>query len=129
MALGFYFAMFGISIVMTIVYAIIFHKHFDANLTIVNVLIPIINFGFVLMALAKSPEEAIISLRLTYLGGCFLIVAVMFLIFNTCGIKLHPWFRSTCITVSSIVFVTTYRGPATLSNSSRGRLPPSLRGF
>ena len=107
MALGFYFAMFGISIVMTIVYAIIFHKHFDANLTIVNVLIPIINFGFVLMALAKSPEEAIISLRLTYLGGCFLIVAVMFLIFNTCGIKLHPWFRATCITVSSIVFVTT----------------------
>ena len=79
MAMVFYYAMLGLSLLFVIAYAFIFHKHFDPNLTIITVLVPIINLGFVLMGNAKVIEEALIALRLTYFGGCFLLVAAMFL--------------------------------------------------
>lgn len=73
MAAIFYYVMFSISLVLVIVYAYIFHKHFDANMTIMTILVPIINIGFVLMANSSTIEEALVALRLTYLGGCFLL--------------------------------------------------------
>ena len=93
MALIFYYVMFAISLLFVVVYTLIFHKHFDVNLTIMTVLVPIINLGFVLMGSATRIEEALAALRLTYLGGCYVIVMVMFLVFNTCGIELKPWMK------------------------------------
>lgn len=107
MILGFYYAMFGVSLLMLVIYAFIFHKHFDTNLTIIAALVPIINMGFVLMASAKHVEEALIALRLTYLGGCYLLVAAMFLIFNVCQINLKPWMRVVILAISTGVYVTT----------------------
>ena len=107
MALVFYYVMFAISLVFAIFYAFIFHKHYDASLTIMVVLVPIINLGFVLMGDAKEVGEALIALRLTYLGGCFLIVVVLFLIYNICGVKIHPIIRMIIIAISSAVYATT----------------------
>ncbi|MBO4682827.1 MAG: HD domain-containing protein [Bacilli bacterium] len=107
MALGFYYLMFMIALVMVVVYAFIFHKHFDVNLTIIAVLVPILNFGFLVMAKAQVVEEALIGLRITYLGGCYLIVAVMFLIFNICDIPVKPWFRVALLTFSTVVYAST----------------------
>lgn len=107
MALYYYYAMFGIALLLAIIYAFIFHKHFNANLTIMAVLVPIINLGFVLMAHATVIEEALAALRLTYIGGCYLLVAAMFLVFNVCGITLQPWMRAIIILISSFVYATT----------------------
>ena len=107
MAMIYYYVMLGISIVLAIVFSYIFHKHFDVNTTILTVLVPIINLGFTLMGNAKIIEEALIALRLTYLGGCFLLVSAMFLIFNICGIELKPWMRAVFLTVSSAIYLST----------------------
>ena len=106
MALIYYFVMLGISLVLVIIYAFIFHKHFDPNLTIINVLVPILNLAFVFMAMAKTAEEAVIALKITYLGGCFLIVAVLFLILNVCGITLKSWQKALILTISTGVYIT-----------------------
>ena len=98
--------MLGVSLLLAVIYTYIFHKHFDTNLTILAVLVPILNVAFVLMGLAKSPDEAVTALKFTYTGGCFLIVSAMFLIFNTCGIHLNKWIKAGCILVSAAVFVT-----------------------
>lgn len=107
MALVFYYLMFAVALVTVVVYAFIFHKHFDTNLTIIAVLVPIINLGFVVMAKATVVQEALIGLRITYIGGCYLLVAVVFLIFNICGIKLKPWLRALILLVSTGVYATT----------------------
>lgn len=107
MALGFYIAMFVISLLLISVYAFIFHKHFDANLTIMAVLVPVINLGFLLMALSKTPEEAVVGLRFTYLGGCFLLPSAMFLIFSICGIPRKGWIRAVVFAVESLIFAST----------------------
>ena len=107
MVLAFYYSMLAISLLMVIVYAFFFHKHFDVNLTILAVLVPIINLGFLLMANAKVIEEALVALRLTYIGGCYLLVSAMFLIFNICDIPFKPWMRAVILVISTVVFAST----------------------
>lgn len=125
MVLAFYYAMFIISLIMVVVYAFIFHKHFDANITIIVTLIPVLNFAFVLMGQASLIEEALVALRFTYIGGCFVIVSTLFLTFKICGAELKPWIRALCILISSVVFASTlsighldifYKGIPTLAS-------------
>ncbi len=106
MLLYYYYAMFAVSLVLVAVYAFIFHKHFTPSLTIIAVLIPVVNLAFVLLAQSKTVEEAIVALKLTYIGGCFLIVSVMFLIFSICGVNLKAWQRTLIIAVSISMFAT-----------------------
>ena len=107
MAMYFYYSMFFFSLVMAIVYTFIFHKHFDVNVTILAVLVPVINLAFVLMGRAESVGEALAALRFTYIGGTFLLVSVLLLIFNTCGVPLKAWQRVIIMGVSAFIFGTT----------------------
>ena len=107
MAMVYYYAMFGVSLLVVLIYSYIFHKHFDVNLTIMTTVVPIVNLGFVLMGSSQLIEEALIALRLTYLGGCVVLVAAMFLIFNVCGVKLPPWLIVLVVAISAGVFSTT----------------------
>lgn len=106
-ALLFYYIMFAISLLLPVVYAFIFHKHYDANLTIMMVLVPVVNLGFVLIGNASTIGEALIALKLTYIGGCFVLLTSMFLIFKMCGVNLSAWLRTLLVLISVGVFVTT----------------------
>lgn len=106
MALYYYYAMFTISVVLVLVYTFIFHKHFDANLTIIAVLVPVLNVSFLMMARSSNIEEALVSLRVSYIGGCFLFVAAMFLIFNICHVRLRRWMRFGIILISFVVYAS-----------------------
>ena len=107
MAMIYYYIMFGVALVLVVVYAFIFHKHFEATLTILVTLVPILNLAFVLMANATTVGEALVALRFTYIGGCFLLVSAMFLIFNICGVRLKPWMRAVIIAISAAIFSST----------------------
>ena len=106
MVMIYYYVMLAISLLMVIVYAFIFHKHFDPNITIISILVPVLNLAFVFMGLSKTVEEAIIALKFTYIGGCFLIVSVMFLIFNVCGITIKSWQKALILAISTGVYAT-----------------------
>lgn len=107
MVMFFYYAMFIFSLLMVVVYAFIFHKHFDINITILTILVPVINFGFVIMGSASDIKEAIVGLKLSYIGGCFVLISAMFLIFNICGVSFKPWQRAIIVLVSTGVYSTT----------------------
>ena len=104
MAYYYYLSMLVFSLILLLVYVFIFHKHFDANITILVVLVPIINLGFFVVAKSTVIEEALIGQKLTYLGGCFLLPSAMFLIFNTCNIRLRPWMKVVFIALSTIMY-------------------------
>ena len=107
MTLVFYYSMFGMSLVLAIIYAFIFHKHFDVNLTIMTALVPVVNLAFIFMATAKTINEALIPLRYSYIGGCYVLVSAMFLFLNICGVHLNKWVRVAILSVSSIIFAST----------------------
>ena len=99
--------MFGVSLLLAIVYTYIFHKHFNVNLTIMTTLVPVINVAFILLAHSHTIDEALVALRITYIGGCYVLVAAMFLILGICGINLKRWLRTLIIAITSAIYVTT----------------------
>ena len=107
MALFYYYIMLVVSLVVPIIYAFIFHKHFDVNITIMCILIPVVCLSSVMLASSKSIEEALVGLKLTYIGGCYILLAAMFLIFNICGVDIKPWIRAVLVAISSIVFCSS----------------------
>ena len=104
MALVFYYSMAVVSVILAIVFAFIFHKHFDVNLSLITILVPLINVGFIIMGHASVVEEAVAGLKLTYIGGCYMIFFAMLLICNICGVKIKPWIRVVLLVISSIVY-------------------------
>ena len=107
MALYYYISLLVISLVIVVIYAFIFHKHFDVNITIMAVLIPVVCLSSVLVASSKTIEEALTGLKLTYIGGCFILLSAMFLIFNICGVNIKPWIRAVLVLISSVVFCSS----------------------
>ena len=105
MILAYYFSMFAVSVLLVVIYAFIFHKHFDVNLTIMTILVPVLTLGFLLMATSTNIQEALVGLKLSYIGGCFLLLSAMFLIFNVCGVYLKPWMRVVLVAISFTIFI------------------------
>ena len=103
----FYFSMLAISLLLVVIYAFIFHKHFDVNITIMTALVAVVNFGFVVIGMSQNIQEALIGLKISYIGGCYVLVFAMFLIFNVCGVEIKPWLRAVILTISSGVYATS----------------------
>ncbi len=87
----FYIASYILSVILTCAYAFMWHKHFSVNFSLMFTMIPIANLGYMVMYRAKTLEEVIVGLKISYLGGCFLILFITFYIFNMCKIKLSKW--------------------------------------
>ena len=107
MALYYYYVMLIVSLVTLVVYAFLFHKHFDVNITIMGVLIPVVCLASVFVASSKTIEEALVGLKLSYIGGVYILLIAMFLIFNICGVQIKPWIRAVLVGLSSVVFLSS----------------------
>ena len=103
---AYYFVLFVFSLVLTAVYMVIWHKHFDVHITLVFTLVPIANLGFLLQAQAKTTETALAATRFAYIGGCFLQLIILFAVFSLCGIHLSRWVRLIFMGVTAAVFLS-----------------------
>ena len=77
-----------VSVVLSGVYLFLWHKHFDAHITIIFVMIPIICLGYALRAHTAGLEAVLAANKLVYLGGCFLQLFVLLAIVNLCDIRM-----------------------------------------
>lgn len=90
----YYSVLFVLSIIFAITYVFMWHKHLDTTFTMVFSLIPIACLGYVMYSMATEMNEAVLSLKLTYLGGSLLQYFIMLSIFNLCEIKIGKWIRT-----------------------------------
>ncbi|SCW35332.1 putative two-component system response regulator [Ruminococcaceae bacterium YRB3002] len=93
MATLFYDINFAISLLLLLIYAYIWHKHFDVNLTMVFVMIPIADLGYCFLSRASNIQEALVGNKIIYLGGCFLPLFVTLTIFGLCKLRMHSVIR------------------------------------
>ena len=77
-----------LSVLLTGVYLFMWHKHFDAHITLVFVLVPVICLGYALLAHSTVLEEALAANKVIYMGGCFLQMIVLLAVCSLCGIRL-----------------------------------------
>ena len=102
--IAYYSVILILSLIVTIVYFIVWHNHFNTLITIYFILLPVTNLGFFLLAIADNENTAIAGNILTYIGGCYVLLFSLFLICNICGITLNKWVRSGMMIVSTAIF-------------------------
>ncbi|MBR5361596.1 MAG: HD domain-containing protein [Lachnospiraceae bacterium] len=108
MALGIYFVLFLISLVLTLTYALLWHKHFSVYHTLVFLVIPISLIGYVLEASAGSLEASLNGTKIIYIGGNYLLLFVLLSIFNICGIKYSKRLSVSLIGLSTFTYLTAF---------------------
>lgn len=105
MAQLFYCGMFSLSFICTAVYLFMWHKHFDVNFTMIFTLVPITCLGYFLSSLSRSAEEAVLAMKVIYIGGCFLQLFMILNIFNLCRINITKWGRIALFLICSVLYM------------------------
>ena len=106
MITAYYQVLFVMSIVLTILYILSWHKHFDVHVTLVFVMVPIAIMGNVMTARATSLEEAILANKITYFGGSFLVLIITISILNLCEIHVPQWARVVAFAACTVVYLS-----------------------
>ena len=100
----FYGAVLAASVLCSVIYIFLWHRHFDANLSMVFTLAPLACLGYFSMSISKSLEGALAATRLVYLGGCFLQLFVVLSILHLCQIPVSKWVRTALLTISCVLY-------------------------
>ncbi|MCR4704060.1 MAG: HD domain-containing protein [Saccharofermentans sp.] len=95
---AYYEILFGLSVLLTLIYLAIWHKHFDVHISLIFTIIPIVNLGYAIMAHSRTLEAALVATKITYLGGCFLTLFITQSILSLCHINIRRW-QSALMTV------------------------------
>ena len=73
----FYDITFLLSIVLSLGYILIWHKHFDVHITLIFALVPLDCMAYPLLARSGTLESAFMANRLSYISACFLMLIIM----------------------------------------------------
>lgn len=101
----YYAAQFIIVILATLIYASMWQKHFDVNLSLMFFVGVISNFGYYTLSISSNVQEALLANKIAYLGGCFGPLFIMLLIFNLCHINIPPIVRKLLFLATSFVYL------------------------
>ncbi|MBR6222896.1 MAG: HD domain-containing protein [Lachnospiraceae bacterium] len=106
MVIIFYSILFLISLVCATIYIYMWHRHFDVNMNMIITLIPISCLGYVLAYTSTDIERAVISVQISYIGGCFLQFFITNCILNLCKIEVRKWIKVMMFTVSTLSYLS-----------------------
>lgn len=101
----YYNVLFIISILFLGIYAIIWRKRYSIYFTLLFILIPLAIRGYVLTASPVVLEQEIIGLKLCYIGGPFLMLFMMFAIFDFCNLDSKMWLRVVLFIFSVLMYL------------------------
>ena len=101
----FYELTFAVSLALSILYVLIWNKHYDINISAIFTLIPIANTGYLFLSLAISIPEATICNKIIYLGGCFLTFFITMSVWNLCNIKVSRYIRFLLFALSALMYI------------------------
>lgn len=104
MVVLYYEIMMCISLVLTIIFAMVWHKHFNVNLTLIFTLIPVADLGYIFLANAENAKEAISSMKLIYIGGCYINLFMTLAIFQLCKLNINKLVQIFLMLFSTIVY-------------------------
>ena len=101
----YYDVLFIISAVMLAFYALIWKRKYSVYFTLIFLLIPLAIRGYVLQANAEILNQAITGIKLCYIGGPFLLLFIMFAIFDLCNLNSKKWLRIIFLITSTIMYL------------------------
>ncbi|MBR6088286.1 MAG: HD domain-containing protein [Anaerolineaceae bacterium] len=100
----YYTALFCLSFLLTLLYAMQWHSHLDDHLTMLFILIPVINLGYMLMYTNQEAETAMSLLKIVYIGGCFLSWLMWMCVMSLCRIRISRTVRMLTLLLNSAIY-------------------------
>ena len=100
----FYGTLFLLSILFSAIYITIWHRHFDTNITMVFIMVPIACLGYFLYSFATNLEEALVCQKVIYIGGCYLSLFVFLSILDICKVEVSKWVRLILYIACTIIY-------------------------
>ena len=97
---AYYEILFGLSVILTLIYIAIWHKHFDVHISLIFAFIPIANLAYAILAHSRDLNTALTAVKFTYIGGCFLVLFITQSIFSLCHIELKRWMHAVMTVIS-----------------------------
>ena len=107
MATIYYSSAFVISMMLMLIYAFSYHKHYDIHISMIFVLVPINNLASLYMNETDSLEAALLANKIIYISSCYLILMIMLAVFSLCDIKLNRYIRLLLYVITTVVFFFT----------------------
>lgn len=101
----YYTSMFGLSLVLLGIYALIYKKRFSIFITLIFAFVPIANLGYFLSYTAKNVDAAIVGIKMVYLGGCYIHLFQVYAIFHLCNLKIKKWIRMALLAFTTTIFI------------------------
>ncbi|HAF26711.1 MAG TPA: hypothetical protein DCG85_05285, partial [Lachnospiraceae bacterium] len=102
---AYYAILCGIAFLLLIFYICIWNRRFDTCITLVFVLVPIVNLIYLLLSVSEELNETILAIKLSYIGGCFLIWALTMAVVSLCKIEIKRWIRVGSFIISFIMYL------------------------
>ena len=101
----YYAILFFLSLLMAGIYAGIWRKRFSVFITLIFAFVPIANLGYSLIAFSKTVPEAIIGTKISYIGGCYIHLFLMYSIFHLCNLNIRKWIRMLLLFLTTVAFI------------------------
>lgn len=102
---NFYNGLFGFSLILTVIYIYMWHKHFEVNFTIIFALLPVSCLGYAMGAWAENMESAVMAVKVSYIGGCYLQMFIALSIFNLCQVEITRWQKVGMFALCTIFYL------------------------
>jgi putative two-component system response regulator len=100
----YYIASFLLSVVLMLVYVFIYHRHYDVHMSVAFVLGPVSCFAQLLLSKCETVEAALVANRVLYIGGCYLVLMILLVIFNLCDIRLNRRIIFLLYLITTVIF-------------------------
>ena len=107
MAIIYYAAAFGVSVLLTLIYVFFYHRHYDIHITLTFVLVALSNLGFLMISQSRGVEAALLGNIIVYIGGCYLILMITLVVFSLCDIRLNRYIKMLLYVIATVVFFFT----------------------
>ena len=105
MVLAYYVIICVLSLMCCVAYYFIKRKYFSTRYTMIFLLALLSQFCYVLLALSQNVREALIIYKFLYIGGCYLPLAGLFLIFSICKIEPPKWVRFIMLAFTTCIYM------------------------
>ncbi len=103
----YYLICFIASIVCTLIFTWKCTQQTDVYYTVLFILIPISEVGYLMMSMSTDLKEALLAQKIIYFGGCFLQLAVTLSIFTMYKIKIKKVLITSMFAVNLLMFCST----------------------
>ncbi len=101
----YYEVLLGLSIFFTVIYAFMWHKHFNLNVTLIFVLVPVSTSAFLAVAESKTLDEAILATKFTYIAGSFTILFILLAIVDLCHLRIPKILRGIFVALTMAIYI------------------------